>query len=61
VLAVGFCHVDTVLLRRLHVLFFVEHDRRRVQLAGVTARPPGVSGPAGQEPDDGTSILGPTR
>ena len=31
--------VDTVLLRRLYVLFFVHHDARLVRIAGVTAKP----------------------
>jgi hypothetical protein len=41
ILAAGFFHVDTVLLRRLHVLFFIEHGSRRVYLAGITAHPMG--------------------
>jgi len=42
ILAVGFVHVDTVLLRRIYALIVIEHGTRHVHLAGITANPDGA-------------------
>jgi hypothetical protein len=39
ILACDFLVVETLLLKRLHVLVFIEHGTRRLHLAGVTAHP----------------------
>ncbi len=39
ILAAGFVHPGTVLLRRIYALIITEHGTRRVHLAGLTASP----------------------
>ncbi len=42
IVSCDFFTVDTVLLRRVYVLIFVEHDTRRLHIGGVTTHPNGV-------------------
>jgi transposase InsO family protein len=42
IIACDFLAVETVLLKRLYVLVFIEHGTRRLHLAGVTAHPTGA-------------------
>jgi putative transposase len=42
ILAAGFVHADTILLRRIYALIIVEHGTRRAHLAGITTYPDGA-------------------
>ena len=42
IIACDFLVVETVLLKRLYVLVFIEHGTRRLHVAGVTTRPTGA-------------------
>jgi transposase InsO family protein len=42
IIATDFLHVDTVLLKRIYVLVFIEHHTRRLHVAGITANPDGA-------------------
>ena len=42
IVACDFFTIDTVMLRRYYVLFFIELDARRVHLAGITTNPTGA-------------------
>jgi transposase len=39
ILACDLFHIDTVFLKRIHVLFFIEHATRAVHVMGVTTNP----------------------
>ena len=41
ILAAGFVHVDTALLRRIYAPIVIEHGTRRAHLAGISAHPDG--------------------
>jgi putative transposase len=42
IIAADFLQVDTVLLKRIYVLVFIEHGTRRLHIAGITANPDGA-------------------
>jgi putative transposase len=42
ILAIDVAHIDPVFRRRPYVLIVIEHGRRRVHLAGITAHPTGA-------------------
>ncbi|GAA1933418.1 integrase core domain-containing protein [Streptantibioticus ferralitis] len=39
IIAADFLHLDTISLKRLYALVFIEHRTRRLHLAGITAHP----------------------
>ena len=55
-LAVDFFTVETISLRRIYVLFFIELEARRVHVAGCTANPTGAWSPSRR-----VSSRGPSR
>ena len=46
ILAIDFAHVDTIFLRRLYILVVIDHGRRHVHIAGITAIPPAPGSPS---------------
>jgi putative transposase len=42
IISCDFLTVDTVLLRRIYILIFVEHDTRTLHICGLTTRPTGA-------------------
>ncbi|MFC5826162.1 hypothetical protein [Nonomuraea insulae] len=42
IIACDFLVVETIMLKRLYVLVFIEHGTRRLHLAGVSAHPTGA-------------------
>jgi putative transposase len=60
IVACDFFTVDTIWLRRLYVLFFIEHGTRRVHLAGGDRQPQRhLDHPAGPQPARGAQRAGP--
>ncbi len=61
-IACDFFSVDTVLLKRLYVLLFIEHGTRRVCIAGITANPAWLGNSTGPQlclrQPDGTDDAG---
>jgi hypothetical protein len=39
IIACDFLHIDTIRLQRVYALVFLEHDTRRLHIAGITAHP----------------------